>query len=281
MSEKFQEKRGNLPLSSIEVDDVFNSRKIHDLEAEARALEELAASMNESGQLHDIVVRDCGDDPSKWKNGKRYSLVIGFRRFRAAQRLGWEKISVKSREYQDDLGPEIDNLAENIEREDLRPYDVARRAQDMHRRYGVSYEDIAKKLGTDPAWVALQVRCIERLPMDLIEEFRGCDKSKLPLFLRVVRESTHDRMRSLYNQLITASMPKPKRQRLTTADGKVISRKKSRARKAATVTEVRQRVSSDELRKFRGQEMSKRERDLVLETLAWVLGRQEMPFDEE
>lgn len=270
--------RGMLPLAAIDADPRFNARKGRDERAEDEArIVALAKSLEESGLLNDVLVRDRGEDAP----GKRYALVHGFRRYEAARRLGWEKIACKARVYEDDLSAEIDNLAENVARDDLSPYDFARRAQDMHRRHGASYEAIGKRLGTEPGWVELQVRCLERLPIDLIEAFRRSDKSKLTVFLSVARETGHDKMRATYNRLVALSGPKPVRERLRLSSGVVTTRvKKKKPRKEATVVEVRERVVSGELARFHGRELTQRERDLALGLIGWFLGRQDMPLDE-
>jgi ParB/RepB/Spo0J family partition protein len=278
MSEKFQELRGLLPLSAIEADALFNARKQHDRDAEEAKIKTLMASIGERGLLNDILVRDHGADFAASGRAKRYTIVHGHRRFEAHVRLGLEKISCKARVYTDEIGPELDNLAENVEREDLRPYDFARRAQDLHRRHKISYEEIGKRLGAEAGWVELQVKCIERLPMDLIEAFRNCDKSKLSIFLRVARESNQERMRATYNSLTAITGSTSKRGRPTLASG--IKKSVARTRKASLVREAREKVVSGELGAYQGRALSQRERELSLELLAWVLARQSMPLEE-
>ena len=114
--------------------------------------------------------------------------------------------------------------------------------------------------------------------MDLIEEFRNCDKSKLNVFLRVARESNQERMRSTYNSLTALTGSTSKRGRPTLSGG--IKKNVARTRKATNVREAREKVVSGELNAYQGRALSQRERELTLELLAWVLSRQQMPLEE-
>lgn len=281
MSEKFSELRGKLPLSAIEVDATFNARKRHDSGAENAAIESLAKSIAERGLLCDLLVRDHGEDFEQQGRSRRYSLVHGFRRLEACRRLDWDKVPCKARVYESDSAAELDNLVENVQREDLRPYDFARRCQDMHRRHGMTYDQIAAHLGTDAQWVQKQVWCIERMPLDLIEAFRESDKSKLGIWMRVIQEPSQDKMRSTYASLMALSGRVRTRQALPKESLTTRPKKRPRPRRPEEVTGLLRQIANGEMPAYQGRALSARERALALELLGWVLSRQPMPLETE
>src|SRR5271170_7918710 len=79
------------------------------------ALDELARSIQSSGIVQPLVVRPLG---------KRFQLIAGERRWRAAQRAGLTKASAIVRNVPDALALEM-TLVENIQREDLNPVEQA------------------------------------------------------------------------------------------------------------------------------------------------------------
>jgi ParB family transcriptional regulator, chromosome partitioning protein len=80
------------------------------------ALEELARSIQASGIIQPIVVRQVG---------KRFQLIAGERRWRAAQRAGLKSVTAIVRHVPDELALEM-TLVENIQREDLNAIEQAR-----------------------------------------------------------------------------------------------------------------------------------------------------------
>jgi ParB family chromosome partitioning protein len=79
---------------------------------EPEALQRLADTIQEHGMLEPLVVRQLETD--------RYELVAGLRRYRAAQKAGWETVPACVRELNDEAALEL-ALQENLVREDLNP----------------------------------------------------------------------------------------------------------------------------------------------------------------
>jgi len=80
------------------------------------ALEELARSIQSSGIIQPLVVRQIG---------KRYQLIAGERRWRAGQLAGLKSVPAIVRQVPDELALEM-TLVENIQREDLNAIEQAR-----------------------------------------------------------------------------------------------------------------------------------------------------------
>ena len=88
-------------------------------------LDDLAASIKQYGILEPIIVRPVNS---------HYEVVVGERRYRAAQQAGLDEVPVIVREYSDDEVMEI-NLVENVQREDLSAVEKAKLCQELRERY--------------------------------------------------------------------------------------------------------------------------------------------------
>ena len=126
------------------------------------ALDELARSIKASGIIQPLVVRPVG---------KRFQLIAGERRWRAAQRAGLSKVSVIVRDVPDDLALEM-TLVENIQREDLNAMEAARAFERLMDEFQLTQENVAERTGKDRATVANAIRLLKLEPtiQDWIEE---------------------------------------------------------------------------------------------------------------
>lgn len=113
-------------------------------------LEELAASIQESGMVQPILVR---------RAGSRYQIIAGERRFRAAQKLGLPTVPVVVREVPDDQLLEL-ALVENIQREELGPLEEAQAFHRLQEEFHLSQEQIARKVGRDRSTIANTLRLL-------------------------------------------------------------------------------------------------------------------------
>ncbi len=118
------------------------------------SLEELAQSIRSSGILQPLLVR---------RKGARYQLITGERRWRAAQRVGLERVPAMIREVSEAEALEI-TLIENIQREDLNPIEQARAFERLMTEFHLTQEDVASRTGKDRASVANAVRLLKLEP---------------------------------------------------------------------------------------------------------------------
>ncbi len=115
----------------------FNPR----LEFSKAGLDELSDSIRQKGILEPIIVRRSGNDS--------YEVVVGERRYRAAQQAGLDTVPVILRDYTDDEVMEL-NLIENVQREDLSAVEKARVCKQLKERFPDRYptwKKVAEKLG--------------------------------------------------------------------------------------------------------------------------------------
>ncbi len=121
-------------------------------------LAELAASIRESGIVQPILVR---------RRRERYQIIAGERRFRAAQAAGLATVPVTVRDVADEHLLEL-ALVENIQREELNPVEQAQAFHRLQEEFGLTQEEIARRVGRDRTTVANTLRLL-RLPRELRE----------------------------------------------------------------------------------------------------------------
>jgi ParB family chromosome partitioning protein len=135
-----------LPVTAIEPNSK-QPRHVFDEEA----LDELKISIQEVGFLQPIVVRDLSDG--------RYELVMGERRWRAAQAIGRETIPAIVRETRDDAMLR-DALLENIHRANLNPLEEAAAYQQLLEEFGATHEELAKRIGRSRPQISNTIRLL-------------------------------------------------------------------------------------------------------------------------
>ncbi|OBI44276.1 chromosome partitioning protein ParB [Mycobacterium kyorinense] len=123
------------------------------------ALAELVHSIREFGLMQPIVVRalDATTD------GPRYQLVMGERRWRAAQEAGMTAIPAIVRETGDD-NLLRDALLENIHRVQLNPLEEAAAYQQLLDEFGVTHDELAARIGRSRPLITNMIRLL-RLPI--------------------------------------------------------------------------------------------------------------------
>lgn len=135
-----------IPLQKLVVNP-FQPRKKFDNEA----IEELSQSIKEHGIIQPIVVR---------KKGKKYEIVVGERRFRAARLAGLEEIPAIVKEMTEEQMMEI-AILENLQREDLTPIEEAEAYQSLIEKLNFTQEDLAKRLGKSRPYITNHIRLLQ------------------------------------------------------------------------------------------------------------------------
>src|SRR4051812_6264710 len=135
-----------LPVSAIEPNPK-QPRHVFDEEA----LDELKTSIQEVGFLQPIVVRDVGDG--------RYELVMGERRWRAAQAVGKDTIPAIVRDTRDDAMLR-DALLENIHRANLNPLEEAAAYQQLLEEFGATHDELARRIGRSRPQISNTIRLL-------------------------------------------------------------------------------------------------------------------------
>ena len=125
-------------------------------------LNELADSIREHGIVQPLIVK---------KNGERYTIIAGERRFRAAMIAELKEVPALIRDMD---GREVMEVAliENIQRENLNPIEEAAAIRFLMEEHDLTQEEVAKRLSKSRPAIANSVRLLQ-LPgivQDLLRE---------------------------------------------------------------------------------------------------------------
>lgn len=151
-----------LPLSELHADTDFNCR------GEILPIDviDLARDMGERGLLNPITVRPYSALEQR-ETGKRYLIVAGYRRHKAALVLGWTTIPAIVREMSD-VNARLMNLSENVHRKDLTILQEAKALQNL-KLAGLTQDDVARYLNQSRGWVQVRYMLLD-LPMEIQHE---------------------------------------------------------------------------------------------------------------
>jgi ParB family transcriptional regulator, chromosome partitioning protein len=139
-----------VPLSQISPNPYQPRRTFNDA-----SIEELSRSVREHGIIQPLVVTKVADN--------KYRLIAGERRFRAAQKAGLATVPVVIKEAMADTDILQVALIENIQREDLNSIEEAYAYHQLHEEFGLTQEEISKRVGKERSTVANFLRLL-RLP---------------------------------------------------------------------------------------------------------------------
>lgn len=121
-----------------------------------KAIDELASSIRETGVLQPVVAMPDKD---------HYRIIVGERRWRAAQKIGLKKIPALIRTMSKEQQLEA-SLVENLQRENLNPIEIALAYQRMSQELGLTQQEIAEKVGKDRTSVTNTMRLL-KLPQEI------------------------------------------------------------------------------------------------------------------
>ena len=136
----------SLPLRRLEPNPLQPRR-----EFDPEALQALADSIAEHGIIQPLTVREG-------ENGY-YQIIAGERRWRAARMAGLEEVPVLVLEADDRTVTEL-ALVENLQREDLNPMEEAAGFRTLMEEYGMTQEEVARRVGRSRPAVANSLRLL-------------------------------------------------------------------------------------------------------------------------
>lgn len=129
-------------MPEIELRKIRPNRLNPRLEFTKAGLDELSDSIRQVGLIEPIIIRPKDD---------AYEVVVGERRYRAAQQAGLEKVPATIRDYTDDEVMEL-NLIENVHREDLSAVEKGLLCRELLKQFPDKYPSqraLARRLGVD------------------------------------------------------------------------------------------------------------------------------------
>jgi ParB family chromosome partitioning protein len=119
-------------------------------------LQELAESIKEKGILEPLIVR---------RIEQGYELIVGERRWRAAQRAGLKEVPVLVKEAEGREALEL-SLIENLQRENLNPIEEADAFKRLAEEFNITQGELATRLGKDRTTITNALRLL-KLPLEV------------------------------------------------------------------------------------------------------------------
>ncbi len=188
------QEEGQTNLREIDVADIhpnpFQPRK----DFNEASIRELAESIRESGLIQPISV---------YRQDNRYYLIVGERRWRAAQMLRWQKISAIVRDLEIDEVM-VGALVENIQREDLNPIEVAQGIELLMKNNTMTQEQAAAKLGMNRSTVTNLLRLLnlpDRIKQGVVQNQLSQGHARALLALRDAGD-----MENLFERVIASDL---------------------------------------------------------------------------
>jgi len=138
-------------LMEIDIDNIYPNPNQPRKKFSVEKIKDLANSINESGLIQPVVV---------YKEGEKYYLLVGERRWRASQYLKWKKIPAIVQATTHD-GSIIKALVENIQREDLNAIEIAEGIEMMMKQTGLTQDMSSDKLGMNRSTLTNYLRLLK------------------------------------------------------------------------------------------------------------------------
>lgn len=162
--------------NSIETENTVSTLRISQIEPkpgqprksfDAEALSQLADSISAHGILQPILVREITDG--------HYQIIAGERRWRAAKMAGLNEVPVIKLDSDDKAASEI-ALIENIQRENLNPYEEAMAYRSLATEFSLTQEQMSLMLGKSRSAIANSMRLLD-LQEDVLDMLKQGDIS--------------------------------------------------------------------------------------------------------
>ena len=139
----------------ISIDDIVANPNQPRTNFDPQALEELAQSIRQLGLIQPITVR---------KNGDKYDLISGERRYRASKIAGLKTLPAFIRLANDQELLEM-ALVENIQRKDLDPIEIALSFEKLIEEIRITQEDLSSRVGKDRTTITNYLRLLKLSPI--------------------------------------------------------------------------------------------------------------------
>jgi ParB family chromosome partitioning protein len=175
-----------IPLSSIQPDPEQPRTAIGDLS-------ELVASVRDKGVLEPILVRPSPGSPGN------FSIISGERRYRAALEAGMFEIPAIEMQVSESEALEI-ALVENLQREDLTPFDEAEGYRALAERHDYTHEAIANAVGKSRTTVTEALGLL-RMPSRVRECVNALGIENRSILLEVLKLESEEQMLQLLEKV--------------------------------------------------------------------------------
>ncbi len=121
--------------------------------------------MKANGQLQPLMVRPNAEG--------KFDLVFGYRRFLALSEVGAASAMVQVVAGLEDRQAFIINITENLQREGIKPYELAERMKELKDKFNMSGADVAKVAGRTRSHVNNLVRIMDNVTPRILKHFKA------------------------------------------------------------------------------------------------------------
>lgn len=140
----------SLEVVELNMDDIIVNKDQPRKTFNEDSLKELANSIEKHGVIQPILVRKIDD---------KFEIVAGERRFRASKLINKDIIPGIVKDL-DDYEQENLSLIENVQREDLSPYEEALAYKSIINNYKMTQDELAKALGKSRPYISNTIRLL-------------------------------------------------------------------------------------------------------------------------
>jgi len=141
-------------IAEVDLFKIDEPKVVDRMEISNEAVTELAVSISEIGLLQPVLLR---------KDGDRFEVIAGHRRFLAHKLLGLKNIKAVVREMTDEEAA-IARATENLSRVDLTPVEEATVYSNLVNVHGLTFEQIGQKFGKSPGLVRRRMDLLKMPP---------------------------------------------------------------------------------------------------------------------
>ncbi|PIR94703.1 chromosome partitioning protein ParB [Candidatus Falkowbacteria bacterium CG10_big_fil_rev_8_21_14_0_10_37_6] len=234
---QFEEASDNVVLRHVSVDSIEPNPHQPRTYFSDEALAELVDSVKEHGVLQPVIVSEAG-------NGL-YQIIMGERRWRAAQQAGLKEMPVIVREASDMDKLEL-ALVENIVREDLNPIELGLAYKKYIDEFGLTHEAAAKRLGKSRPAISNTIRLLQ-LPAEIQEAIAKGELSDAHAKV-IVGLPTSEQQIACFHQVVG--------RKLTVARTRVAIQKMGGTKEARQTVDARDEEMEKKLRQYLGTRVS-------------------------
>lgn len=154
-------------------------------------LEDLVTSIERVGVLEPLLVRKADDG---------FQIISGERRYRAARMAGLEEVPCIVLDVDEARTLEI-SLIENLQRQDLSPFEEAEGLQALVDRFGYTHDEVSRRIGKSRTTVT-EVLSLVDIPTELRERLEGAGIQAKSLLLEIARRDEPAEQRRLVGRVI-------------------------------------------------------------------------------
>ncbi len=140
----------SLEVVELNMDDIIVNKDQPRKTFNEDSLKDLANSIEKHGVIQPILVRKIDD---------KFEIVAGERRFRASKLINKDTIPGIVKDL-DDYEQENLSLIENVQREDLSPYEEALAYKSIINNYKMTQDELAKALGKSRPYISNTIRLL-------------------------------------------------------------------------------------------------------------------------